>query len=98
MARLHVPVRRTRVAVRAACWCRVPRLVEQVLHVADARDTAHLPFDAFDLLGVVELPAEDHDPAVGVDADRSLGNRPIAEQLALHLTHKADVVELRYGV
>ena len=51
--------------------------------------------DALDLLGIVELPAQDHDPAVGVDADRSLGNRPVAEQFALDLAHQTDVIQLR---
>jgi len=72
--------------------------VEQVLYVADARHSAHLALDVLDLLGIFELPAQDHDPAVGIDADRSLGNRPIAEQLAFDLAHKADVVQLRDGV
>jgi hypothetical protein len=72
--------------------------VEQVLHLADACYLAHRALDAMDLLGIFELPAQDHDPAVGVDADRSLGNRPIAEQLALHLAHRTDVVELWDGV
>jgi len=40
----------------------------------------------------LELAAQHHDPAVGVDADWSLGNRPIAEQLAFHLAHETDVV------
>jgi hypothetical protein len=47
--------------------------VEQVLHVADARDPAYLALDALDLLGIFELSAQHHDPAVGVDADPSLG-------------------------
>ena len=72
--------------------------MEQVLHVADARHIAHLALDALDLLGIFELTTQHHDPAVSVDADRALGNRPIAEQLALHLAHKTDVVQLRYGV
>jgi hypothetical protein len=72
--------------------------VEQVLDIADARHVAHLAFDALDLLGIIELTPEDHDPAVGVDADRALGDRPIAEQHALHLAHKTDVIQLRHGV
>jgi hypothetical protein len=72
--------------------------VEQVLHVADARYPAHLALDSLDLLGIFELSAQDHDPAVGVDADRSLGNCPIAEQLGLHFAHKTDVVQLWCGV
>jgi hypothetical protein len=39
-------------------------------------------------------PAQDHDPAVGVDADLSLGKRPVAKQLALHLAHETDIVHL----
>ena len=91
-------MRRARVAVWTACWRRNPRRVEQVLDVTDAGDPADLALDALDLLGVFELPTQDHDPAVGVDADRSLGNRPVAEQLALHLAHETDVVKLRYRV
>jgi hypothetical protein len=41
-------------------------------------------------------PAQHHDPAVGVDADLSLGNRPVAEQLALDLAHETDVIQPRY--
>ena len=73
---LRVPGRRARVAVGAACRRWDPWRVEQVLDVADARDPAHVALDALDLLGVFELPAQDYDPAVGVDADRSFGNRP----------------------
>jgi hypothetical protein len=72
--------------------------VEQVVHVANARHPADRALDALDLLVILELPAEDHDPAVGVDADRPLGNRAIAEQLALDFADKADVVKLRYAV
>jgi hypothetical protein len=72
--------------------------VEQVLDVTDARDLAYLVLDALDLLGIFELPPQDHDPAVSVDADRSFGNGPVAEQLALYLAYETDVVKLRYGV
>ena len=54
-------------------------LAGQVLDVADTRDPAHVALDALDLLGIFELPAQDYDPAVGVDADRSFRNRPVAE-------------------
>src|SRR5687768_13343700 len=67
--------------------------MQQVVHVADARHLAHLALDALDILGVVELAAQDDNPAVGVDADAPLGNRAVAEQLALHLVHQADVVQ-----
>ena len=70
------------------------RQVEQVLHVPDTRDLAHLAFDALDLLSIVELPAQDNDPAIRIDADLSLGNRPVAEQLTLHLAHETDIVQL----
>ena len=76
---LRVPGRRARVAVWTACRRRDPWRVEQVFDVADARDPAHVALDALDLLGIFELPAQDYDPAVGVDADRSFGNRPVAE-------------------
>jgi hypothetical protein len=54
---LFATVRRARVAMWMAWRRRGPRLVEQVLHVADARHIAHLALDALDLLGIVELPA-----------------------------------------
>ena len=74
-----MPGRRARVAVWMACRRRDPWRVEQVLYVADARYIPHVALDALDLLGIFELPAQDYDPAVGVDADRSFGNRPVAE-------------------
>src|SRR5580704_13447782 len=76
---LCVVVRRARVAMWTACRRRDARRVEQVFDVADARDPAHVALDPLDLLGIFELPAQDYDPAVGVDADRSFGNRPVAE-------------------
>jgi hypothetical protein len=53
--------------------------VEQVLYVADARYIPHVALDALDLVGIFELTAQDYDPAVRVDADRSFGNRAVAE-------------------
>ena len=46
-------------------------------HIGDAVALAkeHNPI----VVGIFELPAQDDDPAVGVDADRSFGNRPVAE-------------------
>jgi hypothetical protein len=76
---LDVPGRRARVAVWMACRCRDSWRVEQVLYVADARYVPHVALDALDLVGIFGLPAEDYDPAVGVDADRSFGNRAVAE-------------------
>ena len=72
--------------------------MKQVLHVVDARDLAHLALDALDLFDIFDLPAQDHDPAVGVDADLSLGKRPVAKQLALHFAHETDIVDLRWAL
>jgi hypothetical protein len=69
--------------------------VEQVLDAADTRDLAHLVLDALDLLGVIELSAQHHDPSVGIDADPTLWDRPVAEQVALNFAHEADVVQFR---
>jgi hypothetical protein len=69
--------------------------VKQVLDVANAGDLAHRSFDPVNLITVVDCPAEDDDPAVGVDADLSLRHGPVAEQLALDLAHEANIVELR---
>jgi hypothetical protein len=43
---------------------------------------------------IFELSAQHDDPPVGVDADLSFGNRPVAEELAFDLAHEADVVEV----
>jgi hypothetical protein len=69
--------------------------VKQILNVANAGDLAHRTFDPVDLIPVLKRPAQDDDAAVGVDADPSLRDGPVAEQLALHLAYEADIVELR---
>ena len=73
-----MPGRRAWVAVWNGLPCRGGR-VEQVLYVADAGYIPHVALDALDLVGIFELTAQDYDPAVGVDADRSFGNCPVAE-------------------
>ena len=97
-AGLRVPVPGAWVAVRMACRRRDRWRVKQVLHVVDARDLAYLALDALDLLEIFDLPAQDHDPAVGVDADLSFGKRPVAKQLALHLAHETDIVDLWWAL
>ena len=68
--------------------------MKQVLDLTHTLDLPHAVLDLLDLLWIVELSAQDDDAAVRVDTDLSLGNRPVAEQLALHLAHEADIVEL----
>ena len=68
--------------------------MKQVLDLTHAPDLPHAVFDLLDLLWIVELSAQDDDAAVRVDTDLSLGNRPVAEQLALYLAHEADIVQL----
>ena len=68
--------------------------MKQVLDLPHAPDLPHAVLDPLYLLWIVELSTQDHDAAVSIDADLSLGNRPVAEQLALHLAHEADVVQL----
>lgn len=69
--------------------------MKQVLDLPHAPDLPHAVLDPLDLFWIVELSAQDDDAAVSVDADLSLGNRPVAEQLTLHLAHKTDVIQLR---
>jgi hypothetical protein len=81
------------VAVRVARRGRDAGRVKQILDVAHARDFAGGALDPDDLLLILELSAEDDDPAFGVDADLSLGDGPVSEELALDLVHEPDVVE-----
>jgi hypothetical protein len=72
--------------------------VKQALDVANSGDSAHSVLDLAQALFIVYDSAENDDSAVSVDADLSLGDGPVAEQLALDLAHQPDVVELRYVV
>ncbi len=69
--------------------------MKQVLDLPHAPDLPHAVLDLLDLLWIVELSAQDDDAAVSVDADLSLGNRPVPEQLGFHLADEADIVQFR---
>jgi hypothetical protein len=71
--------------------------VQQILYAANTGDAADRVLDPMHLPFVVERAAEHDNPAISVDADLSLGNRPVAEKLALHLAHETDVID-RAGV
>ena len=69
--------------------------MKQVLDLAHPLDLPHGVLDVLDLLWIVELSAQGDNAAIGVHADLPLGNRPVAEQLAFDLAHKADIVQVR---
>jgi hypothetical protein len=67
--------------------------VDQVLHLADARDLPRRDLDALDVLLSLHDPAQEHEPVLCVDADVPRRHARATVELTLDLARERDVVE-----
>jgi hypothetical protein len=67
--------------------------VDQVLHLANARDLPRGGPDARDVFLSVHDPAQEHAAILCVDADLPLGHARAAVKLTLDLVGERDVIE-----
>jgi hypothetical protein len=72
---------------------RRPREVDQILHLANARDLPRRDLDALNVLLSLHYPAQKHDPILCVDADLPLGHTRATVELTLDLARERHVVE-----